>query len=188
MGNTARALVDSESEATSSWLPSWRSNKARFTDPEARVFRTGDVVLDCGAHIGIYTREALDSGAKLVVAIEPAPANLECLRRNMSREIAAGRVIVYAKGVWDKEDTLVLNEDPVNSAADSFVMKPENNVAVRKIPLTTIDRLVSELSISKVGMIKMDIKGATQRALYRRQTNTGRKQAAAGYFDRGEGR
>ena len=135
--------------------------------------QAGDVVLDCGAHIGIYSREALDSGAKLVIAIEPAPANLECLRRNMSGEIAAGRVIVYAKGVWDKEDTLVLNEDPKNSAADSFVMKPENNVAEKRIQLTTIDRLVSELSISKVGMIKMDIKGATERAL------TGGKQTLA---------
>jgi FkbM family methyltransferase len=125
----------------------------------------GDVVLDCGSHIGVYTREALDSGAKLVVAIEPAPGNLECFRRNMSREIAAGRVIVCPKGVWDKEDMLVLNEDPNNTAADSFVMKPDNNVSVPKIALTTIDLLVSELKLPKVDMIKMDIKGATQRAL-----------------------
>jgi hypothetical protein len=41
----------------------------------------------------------------------------------------------------------------------------ENNVVVLRIPLTTIDRLVSELASSKVGMIKMDIKGATERAL-----------------------
>ena len=38
----------------------------------------GDVVLDGGAHIGIYVREALDRGAELVVAIEPAPKNVEC--------------------------------------------------------------------------------------------------------------
>jgi FkbM family methyltransferase len=128
--------------------------------------QAGDVVLDCGAHIGVYVREALDSGARLVVAIEPAPANLECLRRNMSREIAAGRVIVSPKGVWDKEDMLVLNEDPKNTAADSFVVQAaENNRALPKIPLTTVDLLVSELSLPKVNMIKMDIKGATQRAL-----------------------
>jgi FkbM family methyltransferase len=127
--------------------------------------QSGDIVLDCGSHIGVYTREALDSGAKLVVAIEPAPANLECFRRNMSREIAAGRVIVYPKGVWDKEDMLVLNEDPNNTAADSFVVQAEHNVAVPKIALTTIDLLVAELKLPKVDMIKMDIKGATQRAL-----------------------
>ena len=127
--------------------------------------QSGDVVLDCGAHIGVYTREALDSGAKLVVAIEPSPGNLECFRRNMSQEIAAGRVIVCPKGVWDKEDMLALNEDPNNTAADSFVVQAEHNVAVPKIALTTIDLLVAELAILKVDMIKMDIKGATQRAL-----------------------
>jgi len=34
---------------------------------------TGDVVLDCGANVGVYTREALKNGAKVVVSIEPAP-------------------------------------------------------------------------------------------------------------------
>ena len=94
--------------------------------------QNGDVVLDCGAHIGLYTRDALESGAKLVVAIEPAPANLECLRRNLKREIADGRVIVLPKGVWDKEDMLVLNEDPENSAADSFIQKPDKIVAIKR--------------------------------------------------------
>lgn len=91
------------------------------------------MVLDCGAHIGLYAKDALESGAKLVVAIEPAPKNLECLRRNLSREIADGRVIVSPKGVWDKEDVLVLNEDPENSAADSFIMKAEGNAPEEKV-------------------------------------------------------
>src|SRR4051812_3902251 len=33
----------------------------------------GDIVLDAGANIGVYTREALDEGASLVIAIEPGP-------------------------------------------------------------------------------------------------------------------
>src|SRR5271169_1384476 len=40
----------------------------------------GDVVLDCGANVGVFTHEALADGARLVVAIEPAPENVECLR------------------------------------------------------------------------------------------------------------
>jgi hypothetical protein len=34
-----------------------------------------------GANAGLYTRHALDKGAKLVVAIEMAPESLACLRR-----------------------------------------------------------------------------------------------------------
>ncbi len=130
-----------------------------------RDVRAGDVVLDCGANVGVYTRVALNNGAKLVVAIEPAPENIECLRRNFKQEIAGGRVIVYEKGVWDKEDMLVLRVDPENSAADSFVIRRQGAVETQQLPLTTIDKLVAELKLDRVDHIKMDIEGAEQRAL-----------------------
>jgi FkbM family methyltransferase len=140
--------------------------------------RAGDVVLDCGANVGVYVREALDAGAKLVVAIEPAPENLECLRRNFTAELAAGRVVIYPKGVWDKDDWLVLNVDPTNSAADSFVMHPEGASGRLRLPLTTIDKLVAELKLERVDYIKMDIEGAEQRAL------AGARQTLAAYHPR----
>lgn len=130
-----------------------------------RAVRTGDVVLDCGANIGVYTRAALNAGAKIVVAIEPAPENIECLRRNFKPEIAEGRVIVYPKGVWDKDELLALHVDPHNSAADSFLINREGSHEVAKIPLTTIDKLVAELKLERVDFIKMDIEGAEPRAL-----------------------
>jgi len=40
--------------------------------------RPGDIVLDCGAHVGAFTRNALTAGAEFVVAIEISPDNLEC--------------------------------------------------------------------------------------------------------------
>jgi FkbM family methyltransferase len=138
---------------------------------EQTSVHTGDIVVDCGAHIGVYTREALSLGAKLVVAIEPAPENLECLRRNFAPEIAAGRVIVYPKGVWDKEDVLTLYTYPGNSAADGFVIF---NQAIaegkQQIAVTTIDNIVRELNLKRVDFIKMDIKGSVLRALSGAQT------------------
>ncbi|MBC7927548.1 MAG: FkbM family methyltransferase [Bryobacteraceae bacterium] len=128
--------------------------------------RPGDVVLDCGANIGVFVRESLNVGAKKIIAIEPAPENLECLRRNFKPEIAEGRVIIYPKGVWDKDDFLTLNIDHGNSAADSFVMHPEHaSATTEKFPLTTIDKLVAELGLERVDFIKMDIEGAEVRAL-----------------------
>jgi FkbM family methyltransferase len=126
--------------------------------------RAGDIALDCGGNVGTWTRAALDSGAKLVVAFEPAPENIESFRRNFREEIAAGRVILVPKGVWDKEDVLTLRRDPLNSAANSFVMLHENGNSVQA-PLTTIDRVMEELKIERVDYIKMDIEGAETRAL-----------------------
>ena len=126
--------------------------------------QAGDVVLDCGANVGVFTRKSLDAGAKLVVAIEPAPENLECLRRNFRKEIAAGKVIVYPKGVWNKDDVLNLSVDPVNSARDTFV-RPIDDAQMISVPLTTIDKLVRELHLPRVDFIKMDIEGAEQKAV-----------------------
>ena len=130
-----------------------------------RDVQAGDIVLDCGANVGVYTRESLKNGAKLVVAIEPAPENIECLRRNFTAEIAAGRVILYEKGVWDKDEMLVMRVDPQNSAADSFIIQRPGAVQTKQLPLTTIDKLVAELKLERVDFIKMDIEGAEQRAL-----------------------
>jgi FkbM family methyltransferase len=130
-----------------------------------RAVKSGDIVLDCGANVGVFTRVALDHGARTVVAIEPAPENLESLRRNFKEEIAAGRVIIYPKGVWDKDDVLTLRRDPNNTAADTFVMLKDKNGASIQVPLTTIDKLVGDLKLERVDYVKMDIEGAETNAL-----------------------
>jgi len=124
----------------------------------------GEVVIDGGAHVGVYTRRALDAGARLVVAVEPAPDNVECMRRNFAAEIKAGRFILYPKGVWDRDDELVLHTVAGNSAGDSFVIQNGEGKGIR-VPLTTIDKMVTELGLSKVDRIKLDIKGAERQAL-----------------------
>src|SRR5262252_2026765 len=66
----------------------------------------GDVVLDAGANVGVFVRKALWAGASKVIAIEPAPENLECLRRTFAHEVARGQVVIYPKGVWGRPDVL----------------------------------------------------------------------------------
>jgi FkbM family methyltransferase len=131
----------------------------------ARSVQPGDIVLDCGANVGVFTRVALDAGAKQVVAIEFAPDNLECLRRNFAEEIKDGRVIIYPKGVWDKDDTLTLTVSDDNTAADTVVLAPPGSHEGPKVALTTIDKLVGELKLPRVDFIKMDIEGAERNAL-----------------------
>lgn len=138
-----------------------------YGDGERRV-RKGDVVLDCGANIGTFTREALNAGAKLVVAIEPSERNVEALRRSFSVEIGQGKVIVYPKGVWHSEDELKFFTYD-NSALDSFVMpeRPEEQTKPREVrlPVNSIDRIVAELHLEQIDFIKMDVEGAERHAI-----------------------
>lgn len=132
-----------------------------------RGVRPGDIVLDCGANIGVFTRSALFRGAKLVVAIEPEPANVESLRRTFAHEITEGRVIVYPKGVWDHVDTLDLTVSGGGTMSGGSVIIAPNEYMTGKVrvPLTTIDLMVAELGLKKVDFIKMDIEGAEKNAI-----------------------
>ena len=164
----------------------WETPKGRFWAPErdhaflihslaeqeTKIYgagewgiRAGDIVLDCGAHVGTYTLAALAAGARLVVAIEPAPENFACLRRNLSSQVAAGRVVLCPKGVWDKDDSLTLYASSDDSAGDSVALRYPGSQPTRQVPLTPIDKLVAELKLARVDFIKMDIEGAEERAL-----------------------
>jgi len=125
--------------------------------------RPGDIVLDCGANIGVFSHQALAAGASLVVAIEPSPASVACLNRNFPSAIAARRVIVCPKGVWHREETLRLSIDENSSVGDSLVL-PRGASGV-EVPLVRIDTLVRELALPRVDFVKMDIEGAEQEAL-----------------------
>lgn len=124
----------------------------------------GDIVLDCGANVGVYTRIALNQGARVVVAIDVAPEPLACLRRTFEHEIQEGRVIVYPKGVWDKDATLRLSVSSKLASTDDSVALNRGEQGP-EVPLTTIDELTSELRLPRVDFIEMDIEGAESHAL-----------------------
>jgi FkbM family methyltransferase len=179
----ASKLVDTDAQG----FELWDTPRGRFWIPKGNQFvlpfnlaelethiygtgdlyiHQGDVVLDCGASDGDFVKDALAAGAGKVVAIEISPKNVECLRRNLAAEIAAGKAVVYPKGVWDKDDTLELNEDDSNFAADSVVMmQPKSKKSGVMVALTTIDKMVAELKLDRVDYIKMDIEGAEPKAL-----------------------
>lgn len=130
-----------------------------------QAVRRGDIVIDGGAHVGVFTRTAVAAGAKLVVAIEPSPKNLECLRRNLAAEIADGRVIVVPEGVWHEDGKLPFHMDPENSAGNTLLASEAHRPVTIEVPLTTIDHLVTRLKLERVDFIKLDIEGAEQNAL-----------------------
>jgi FkbM family methyltransferase len=125
--------------------------------------KPGDIVLDCGAHVGTFTNEAIRRGASRVICVEPEPDNAYCLRKNFADEIASGRVVVVEKGVWSSTGTLDLSLSSVNSGMHSFVQAGKGGNL--RLHVITIDNLVAELGLPRVDYIKMDIEGAEREAL-----------------------
>jgi hypothetical protein len=75
---------------------------------------------------------------------------------------------VVDQGLWDRDDTLPLHLYD-NSALSSLVMTDRLESAAPAtqvtVALTTLDRIVAQLGLTKVDHIKMDIEGAERQAL-----------------------
>jgi FkbM family methyltransferase len=124
--------------------------------------RPGDVVIDAGAHVGLFTRTALNAGARQVITFEVTPLANASLRRNLAREIADGRVVVVEKGVWHEESLLPLAIVNRCSICNSVTHALPSTVDV---PLTTIDHAVEALHLDRVDFIKLDVENAEANAL-----------------------
>ena len=127
----------------------------------ARV-RQGDIVFDVGAHLGTFSRFALDRGAARVVMFEPHPVNARCLERTFDREIAQGRAVLVEAAVWSSEGTLSF------AAAGPGTMgrvDPAGRPAGVSVRATTFDGTIKNLNLSRVDFVKMDIEGAERHAL-----------------------
>jgi FkbM family methyltransferase len=129
------------------------------------VIRRGDIVIDGGAHLGVFTRLALLRGAGRVIAFEPQADIVECFRRTFAREIAAGQVTVVAKAVWDQTGTLEFDGSGQSFRALGSADTRPSTSAVLRMPSTTIDETVESLGLERVDFIKMDIEGAERQAL-----------------------
>ncbi|MBZ5561107.1 MAG: FkbM family methyltransferase [Acidobacteriia bacterium] len=128
--------------------------------------RPGAVVLDIGANVGLFAKQAVRAGAQRVVCMEPTPGTLLALRWNLASEIAAGTVVVVPKGAWDSTGTLRFTVDPKRPGRSSFVNIPPEEAAYEVVvDVEPVDAVVQDLRLSRVDFIKMDIEGAELKAL-----------------------
>jgi FkbM family methyltransferase len=151
------------------WIPSGGGRNVLaplVAQQEAKIYgqaiESGDVVIDCGAHVGTFTRFALAHGASLVVALEPSPDNLRCLYRNLKSEIDQHRVVVVEQCVSDHSGSVVLQMEPASNSWETRISESGPGLTVQAI---TLDALVIDLGVQRVDFIKMDIEGAEKAAL-----------------------
>ncbi len=117
-----------------------------------------EVVLDVGAHIGYYALKAasLVGYQGKVVAIEPNPSNIEVIKMNMKINNLDNVTPINA-AVSDKNGTLRLWDYGATHLMS--VIEKEGYMYI-EVQALTIDSLVSNLKLSRVDWIKIDVEGA----------------------------
>lgn len=125
------------------------------------LVRPETVFLDIGANIGYFSLIAAPR-CKKVYAFEPVIKIYRRLERNVARNNLPN-VTTWNSGVTDHdgEDTLYL---PRNENTGLASLQPIPGAEEIKIPVVTLDKLVSDQSIGGVHLIKIDIEGAEVKA------------------------
>jgi FkbM family methyltransferase len=119
--------------------------------------RKGDIVLDLGAHLGTFTRFALQRGAAKVIAFEPEPSHIACLKQTFAEELKSGAVQIIEAAAWHHEGRAQFTCDGAGS-------RITDNGSV-SVSLTSVDNVVKGLALGTVDFIKADIEGAERHAL-----------------------
>ena len=157
--------------ATPSVMTFWRVETIRKKEPWTLEwiagFAPGEVLLDCGANVGMYTIWAAVTRRARVYAFEPEAQNYAVLNRNIQLNGLAGSVSAYCMGLSDTSGLSVLHMadmrvggscHSVGEALD-FEHKPLQAQFVQGCVAATLDELVASRAIPVPNHIKIDVDG-----------------------------
>ena len=127
--------------------------------------KEGDIVIDIGAHIGLYTiiaSKRVGANGK-VVAIEANPSNFELLNRNIKVNQLTN-IISLNNAVYSKETKLklYLPGEELGHTTYNTVMsdRAKNEDKFVEVSANTLDYLLQLKEITDVNWVKIDVEGA----------------------------
>jgi len=123
------------------------------------TIKKGMNVVDVGSQMGMYTILAAEKVGESgrIITIEPEPENYKQLLKNIKLNDFRN-VIPLNIALTDHEgfEKLYISSSP---GSHSLIFHEDKNSYI-SIPTTTIDKLIEELNIKKIDIIKIDAEGA----------------------------
>ena len=157
----------------------------RFLDEH---LEPGDLVIDVGAHWGIYALQAATRwpGQVQVLAVEPAPLNVAQLRRWIAVNGQEAAIEVVAAGLADADGFASLAPQSTMGHHLEHRGRAPDGPGLR-VPVTTLDRLLADRPAlaSRRTFLKIDVEGLEPEVLAGATTLLGSGRLAALIFERG---
>lgn len=125
--------------------------------------RNRDVV-DVGANVGFHTVMFSKAVAgRRVLAVEPMPAAVGRLRKNIERNGVTSKVVVFEGVVSNAEGTVTINSVPGLEEYSSLGVMAHPSIAgmsieTRQVTARTLDQLIEEHGLD-CGFLKIDVEG-----------------------------
>ena len=140
---------------------SFEPNEFNFLD---RLLKPGMVFVDVGANDGYYTLFAarLVGSAGRVVSVEPSSRERGHLERNLARNDLGNVTVVpsalgAATGVADLR--VAHGAHTGHNTLGSFAHDDVVPVSVERVPLETLDTMVTRIGLPGIDVIKIDVEG-----------------------------
>lgn len=115
-----------------------------------RPVQEGDIVMDIGTHIGMFTAHALDRGAKKVYAIEP---NKTLLRTTMKN--AFPHIVNKKESPVIPINCMIGNNDKDKDSADIYGEREDDEV----FEMRSFKQIIEEYEIDHIDYLKIDCEG-----------------------------
>jgi FkbM family methyltransferase len=157
--------------ATPSTLTRWRVESIYKKEPWTlewiETFRTDDILLDCGANVGMYTIWAAVTRGARVYAFEPESQNYALLNRNIQLNGLAGRVKAYCMGLSDEAGLFDLHMADMRVGGSCHAvgepldahLRPLEALFAQGCVAATVDELVADGAIPLPNHFKIDVDG-----------------------------
>jgi FkbM family methyltransferase len=138
-------------------LEMWHGNAYRIGD--FYTPKPGDVVIDVGAHIGLFTLRILQTEPRCrVICVEPSPENFACLQHNVSLLGRNVDVQLHNAGIGGQFGKIKMLEIPTNRSFDARTTLADetDTAAVDVMPLSHLFHLAGT---DRIALLKMDAEG-----------------------------
>jgi FkbM family methyltransferase len=125
--------------------------------------KKGNIVIDCGAHIGKYTIYASKLVGKYgkVISFEPLPFHLETLLKNIQINHCEN-VHAFNYACWDNN---IKNQKLFVGRSDAEYSLIKRNNKYIKIRTIRLDYILKKMNIKSIDWIKIDVEGAELKVL-----------------------
>lgn len=126
--------------------------------------KSGAVIIDIGAHIGLFSIIAAQVTGKRgkLYAFEPAPGTFALLQQTVviNHEEQVIETIQKAVGKENGKITFFVSDNKADNSNSLVNYKEDRSLHGIDVAVTSIDNFVKEKNISKLDFIKIDVEGA----------------------------